>query len=143
MSDIKLSEKVFQLIPFIDAKFMRPVEQHYAGDITPVQIGVLLNVKEKSALTMTALAKELLMSKQQLTPVVKDLVLRGLVQKKQDTSDHRVSRISLTPLGYKWHDDFTDFTLEMLKVKLEALDETDLACLNQAFTDIHRIIQKI
>ncbi|MBP2645061.1 MAG: MarR family protein [Firmicutes bacterium] len=143
MSDIKIAQTIFQLIPSIDAKFMRPMEQHYAGDITPVQIGVLLNIRERVVLTMTALAKEMLISKQQLTPVVKDLVSRGLVKKEQDCKDRRLSLLSLTPLGLAWHEDFTKLTLEILNDTLDTLDEPDLACLNNAFMEIHRIIQKL
>jgi len=143
LSDIKITETLFQLIPFIESKFMRPVDQHYAGEMTPVQIRVLLYIKEKSSLTMTTLANEMMMSKQQLTPLVKDLVLKKLVQREHDPNDGRVIRISLTPLGLKWHDTLTAYTLNMLKAKLDNLDETDLNCLYNALTDLYNVLQKI
>ncbi len=48
---------------------------------------------------MSALAQEMQISKQQLTPLVYKLINQGLLTKKKDQDDRRVVRIEITEQG--------------------------------------------
>ena len=138
----KTSKLLFNLIPLLDKKFIRAVDQEFRAILTATQASVMSILTKKKA-TMTELSNEMLMSKQQMTPLIDKLVSEGFVQREYDPIDRRIIRISLTPLGLNMLKKVEVKIFALLDKKLQYLDENDLLCLKDALSDVLKIINKI
>lgn len=138
----KCTEQIFHLIPLLDKKFQRPLSLHLKPWISPLQVHVLTVLAAKKA-TMTELAAEIPMSKQQMTPIVDKLFAEGLVQREYDEVDRRIIRISITEPGLKMRETVKEKALDILADKLDYLERRDLERLNKTLTELHRIIDKL
>lgn len=67
--------------------------------LTYPQYLVMLVLWEVKSATVKALGERLTLDSGTLTPLLKRLEQRGLIQRKRDTEDERVVRITLTPEG--------------------------------------------
>jgi len=133
---------LFNLIPLLDKTFVRAIDQQFRVILTATQARVMGILIEKKA-TMTELSNEMLMSKQQMTPIVDKLVLKGFVQREYDAIDRRIIKISLTPSGVEILEEVKVKTLAFLENKLKHLDQDDLSSLTNALTDLCKVINKI
>lgn len=133
---------LFDLIPLLDKKFVRPVDHQFRTALTSMQVQVMHTLIERKA-TMTELSNETLMSKQQMTPIIDKLVSEGFVQREYNKIDRRIIRISLTPSGLELLEKVKEKALTILENKLKSLDQNDLLCLNNALIDLCKVINKI
>lgn len=142
MHNRDICEIMFNLIPLLDQKFVRPVDQQCKTIASSLQLGALSILVPKDA-TMTELSNELLMSKQQLTPMIDKLVAKNLVQRKYDSNDRRLITINITPLGLELLDTIKENALKILADRFSSLDNTDTQNLHEALTTVYSIVQKI
>lgn len=142
MDRVKTAEMLFQLIPFLDKEFVRPIKQQFKTILTSAQVHVLAILREKKA-TMTELSQALLMSKQQMTPIIDKLVAEGFVRREYDTIDRRIIRIGITPAGLSMCENVKEKTLQLLTKKIERLEEQDVLRLQQAIRALQQIISKM
>lgn len=138
----KITELMFHLIPLLDKKFVRPVGQLSKTVVTPLQCSVLGSLAEKDT-TMTELANEMLMSKQQMTLIIDKLVKENLAERKHDPDDRRLIRISITPAGLQLLAVIKEKSMSVLENKFSTLDNDDQLLLYKSLTDLHRIINKL
>lgn len=142
MSHIKTAEMLFHLIPLLDIKFVRPIARHFKPQLTSIQLHVLTIVQEKKT-TMTELSNEILLSKQQMTPIIDKLVVEGFVYREYDAIDRRLIRIGITSSGLQLCDQAKEQTIKLLQNKIECLDEQDLVSLNNVIRELSRITHKV
>jgi len=142
LSSTNTAETILKLLPLLNKKFIRSMHLELRTILTSMQINVLVALVEKKA-TMTELSNEILIPKQQMTPLIDKLVSEGFVQREYDAIDRRIIRISITPLGLDILVKIKEKALAVLETKLKDLDQNDLLYLNQALTDICKIINKI
>jgi len=142
LSYTKTADILFNLIPLLDKTFVRSVDQQFRTIVTSLQANVMTILIERKA-TMTELSNEMLMSKQQMTPIIDKLVSEGFVQREYDNIDRRIIRISLTPSGLDILKTIKEKALAVLESKLKNLNQNDLLCLYNALTDICNVINKI
>lgn len=139
----EIAEKLGSVIPVFFRKLTRPLEQGTKNLISPLQIHALEILSEREISTMTELSNELKISKQQMTPMIDKLIKSGFVLREHDSVDRRSVKISLTQSGLSFLNDFRKDIHATLKGQIESLDEDDLLCLNNALSDLFRIINKI
>lgn len=142
MDRAKTAEMMFHLIPLLDKEFVRPVEQQFKTILSSIQIHLLVILIEKKA-TMTELSQEMLMSKQQMTPIIDKLVSEGFVQREYDNLDRRIIRISITSSGLSIVESVKEKAMMILEKKIQHLDEQDMISLNNAISELQRIINKM
>ncbi|SMC32269.1 MarR family winged helix-turn-helix transcriptional regulator [Sporomusa malonica] len=142
MDRVKTAEMMFHLIPLLDKEFVRPVEQQFKVILSSIQIHVLVILREKKA-TMTALSQEMLMSKQQMTPIIDKLVSEGFAQREYDNLDRRIIRIGITSSGLNIVENVKEKAMLILEKKIEHLDDQDVLSLNNAISELQRIINKM
>jgi DNA-binding MarR family transcriptional regulator len=143
LHDLKTAETLFHLIPLLEKRFFRTVAQQSKTGLSPMQMHALLLLKEHGACTMSALAGEMLMPKQQVTPIIDKLVKENFVQREYDPVDRRIIRIRLTSSGLDLLEKDKLTKLDVLNSKLAYLDENDLQSLDEAATAFFKLIQKI
>lgn len=142
MHNRDICEIMFNLIPLLDQKFVRPVDQQCKTLASSLQLSALSILVPKDA-TMTELSNELLMSKQQLTPMIDKLVAKKFVQRKYDSNDRRLITISITPLGLELLNTIKGSALKILADRFSSLDNTDAHNFYEALTTVYSIVQKI
>ncbi len=142
MDRAKTAEMLFHLIPLLDKEFVRPIEQQFKTILSSTQVHVLVILREKKA-TMTELSQEMLMSKQQMTPIIDKLVSEGFVQREYDNADRRMIRIGITPSGLNMCENVKEKTMRLLAKKIEHLDEQAVLRLNHAIRELQQIINKM
>jgi len=138
----KTAEMLFNVIPLLDRHFVRSVDQQFRSVLTAMQVNVMVILTKKKA-TMTELSNEMLMSKQQMTPIIDKLVSQSFVKREYDNIDRRIIRIGVTQSGLDILAEIKEKVLGVLNDKLKDLDDNDLLCLNHALSDLFKVINKI
>src|SRR5665648_396476 len=95
-----------ELLPLLQQKLIKPFEQ---------------------------LSKELLTSKQQMTPIVDKLIKQKFVARKYNKVDRRVINISLSLSGKRYIEILKMGIFDMLRNKFHSLNDDDLGNLYKSF----------
>lgn len=146
MTEVNLKEtvkKLYEVLPIIMRKFVRPVEQHTKIKVSPMQFNAMIVINNYKSATMKTIAEELNISKQQTTLIIDKLINIGYVKRENDKYDRRIIRITLTDSGIHFMDNERKVLSELLKEKIECLDDSDLYSLNIALGYILKTINKL
>lgn len=132
---------VFQTIPVLYRRILRPD----AAGMSPFSppIAVLVVVKRRGPLSMSAIAQELSYSKQNLTKIVDRLVREGLVDRSPDTSDRRVLNIEMTEKGRQFMADRRERMRARLVEDLSHLSDEELEELRDTFERVRGALPKL
>jgi len=122
---------------------MRPVLQNSKSILSPMQIHVLNTLKENGTATMTLVANEIKMSKQQTTRVVEHLVAQGFVRRDFEKQDRRIIKISLTTAGEAELENIEKDAIEHMVTSLASLDERSLAEFNEAASKLTKLFKEL
>ena len=139
----QIAKKLSDLMTLFVRKLMRPVGQLTRNIISPLHMNVMTILSRKEMYTMTELSNEMLISKQQMIPIIDKLVDSGFVMRERDNVDRRSKRISITSVGLNFLDNINNEVTSIMKTKIEYLDEDDLISFHRALDDLSRIISKI
>lgn len=133
----------FDLLRLLQNKFFRPMEHMIKCDLSPMQFRTMGIIYAKQSITMSEIANEVLISKQQLTPMIDKMIENNLAERTNDKEDRRIIKISLTPLGIEVVETHKKELLKSLSKKLENLDLEDIVILDIALGQINKIISKL
>ena len=131
------------LFEAIHDKFTRPGEKITRHRLAPAQFHTLGFLHRRGPLSISELANELKISKQQTSPLICKLIGSGLVAKKVDEHDRRVVFIEITATG---RDTIEELWLDVQRVfaeKLQVLSETELDELEQMLQRTREILQNV
>ncbi len=138
-----VAEEMLTLMMIFQRKLIRPSEQITRESISPMQfqaLGVLANMGPQ---TMSELAMGLVVSKQQLTPIVDKLERMDLVVRTGDPTDRRVIRLELSPRGLEFLIKLKDEFVEMVEKKLSPLESSDRQSLKDALHQVSNLLNKL
>jgi DNA-binding MarR family transcriptional regulator len=133
----------FDLLRHLQNKFFRPLELFIKCDISPMLFRTMGVISEKQTITMSELANEMTISKQQLTPIIDKMIDSSIVERKSDKEDRRIIKISLTSYGSELLENRKNVLLQILSKKFENLALDDMEKLNTALNQINEIINKL
>ncbi|PGS56325.1 MarR family winged helix-turn-helix transcriptional regulator [Bacillus sp. AFS041924] len=144
----QIAEKFIQLLPLVFTKFNKPglkkSLKNKQTELTHLQSHILEELFQTSeGISLTELAQNISISKQQMTPLIMKLEEKEYVSKIQDANDKRSVKIILTEKGKKvvskrW-EDFYHIFIE----RVGQLDEEDLLDLDYSIYKIIRILGKL
>ncbi|WP_192902750.1 MarR family winged helix-turn-helix transcriptional regulator [Pelotomaculum propionicicum] len=97
----------------------------------------------KGSMSMSEMAKEMKISKQQLTPIVYKLISHGLLVRKTDENDRRVVRIEVTEKGRSMYEKLLPAIKMSLVEKFKKLPAEELAELDQMLKRTQEILNKV
>ncbi len=137
------AEELLFLSFTLHKKLIRPVIQHAKADLSPLQLHVLDTLGENDAVTMTMLATEIRMSKQQMTRIVDTLVAQGIVRRDYDALDRRIIKISLTAAGQAMLAAIKKDACETVAAHLALLDDDALAEIDAAAARLSALLRKL
>lgn len=131
------------LLAYMKGKFFRPLEQITRSRLSHVQFYAVSRLHRKGSLSMSELAQETQISKQQLTPLVYKLINQGFLVRKADENDRRVVRIEVTEQGRNMLDElFAKIKLDLVE-KLRTLPGMELDELELMLKRIQEILKKV
>ena len=103
----------------------------------------VMGLLNTSDMTMTELAKVLMMKKPQLTHLVETLVILGLVKRLHDETDRRVIHLTLTNNGRVKFKVLRQNLKETIKKRLASLTPEELIQMSTALETLRNTISKI
>lgn len=131
------------LLAYMRDEFFRPFEQKTRSRLSHVQHFAVSTLYRKGSMSMSELACEMQISKQQLTPLVNKLIGQGLLAKKEDEKDRRIVRIEVTEQARKMVGElFVEIKLDLV-AKLRALPGEELDELGQMLKKIQEILKHV
>lgn len=138
-----VTQNMFSFLRIIKSKLFRPLETAIKCNVSPLQFHILGMLNEKTSMTMTELANDMLISKQQLTPMIDKLIDGNFVVRENDKDDRRIIKISLTDEGRELLQAQTNEVLDILRKKFESVNSEELKKLDAAFKQIYDIMVKL
>jgi len=133
MSNLEnVAEKFLSLLGHIRDNYFKPAEQITRSRLSPAQFYAISILYRKVSLTMSELAAEMKISKQQLTPIIAKLIDNHLVIRKTDERDRRIILIAITESGMSAYkaliaqikSNFTEKLSELSDQELDELEKT-------------------
>jgi DNA-binding MarR family transcriptional regulator len=145
MNDINIDrilDNMFSIMFVIHKKILRMNLDGDADNLNRLQMAVM-GVLRTTSVTMTELAKTLMMTKPQLTHVVNRLVKLGIVERQPDAMDRRVIHVALTDNGRKTFEDMRQKMKEKIKNRLASLTSEELNQMSTALETLRNIVGKL
>ncbi len=135
-----VADDFFALLSDMRDGFMRPLEQKRRCQLGHVQHFAVSVLCRKGSLSMSALAQEMQISKQQLTPLVYKLINQGLLTKKKDPADRRVVRIEITEQGRNMFRELFAEIKQDFVARLKILPDEEIDELGRALKRIREVL---
>ena len=145
MNDVNIDrilENMFNIMLVIHKKILRMDLGLEMDNLNRLHMAVM-GLLNASNMTMTELAKALMMAKPQLTRIVETLVALGLVERLSDSADRRVIHMALTNNGRVKFIDLRKKMKEKTKQRLASLTDDELTQLSAALEAIRNIVGKL
>jgi DNA-binding MarR family transcriptional regulator len=131
------------LLGYLRDNFFRPATQMTRSCLSPGQFNAIVVLARKGPLSMSELAAEIKISKQQLTPLINKLIDSNLAARKTDENDRRIIRIEVTPAGRDTIHTLLTEMRQTFRKRIQKLPEADLAELEQMVRRITQILRSI
>lgn len=136
-------DNYLSLLGYMRDNFFRPVEQMTKNRLSPAQFHAVSILCHKGSLTMSELAGELKVSKQQLTPLIYRLIDNDLVVRKADVHDRRIVRIEITETGRCTFKDLKSEIKQSLSERLSILSDNELDELERMLFRTQEIMKSV
>lgn len=141
-TSLDLGQLLMRLKMLTVTQFARPMREKCQSTLPAGDHTILICLMEHrgTAISMTELAKETLVSKPNLTAAVNRLCEEGMVERIPDPKDRRVMALAITDLGIEFLKTQRRQTMEFLENKLSLLDEADQWKMQRALTDLTQVL---
>ena len=147
MKTEKISEtfvrNLLRLLPDWHSKLVRPFKDRLNREMSLETYYCLQTLRTRGTVTMTELAGELRVPKQQVTKLVDKLYDHRFVERVSSDKDRRMIRILLTPLAEAYLDEYYLKNTVFIKNLEEQLTDSEIAEINDAVEVLGRILPKL
>lgn len=135
--------EMLSLSPVLQRTVIRPMESFESGGITTTQRRALFALAIHDRLPMGVLAKELDISKQQLTKIVAALAQKGYIERFADSKNRRVMLVQLSPSGAALADSALAAAASALLPYFEDFSDQDKTTLFHSARAIKDILERL
>jgi DNA-binding MarR family transcriptional regulator len=139
----KVADVFLSLFGEMHEKFTRKGEKITRPRLAAGQFFALSMLHRKGPLSISELANELQISKQQTTPLICKLIENNLSVRKADEHDRRIVRIEITEAGNTMFEELGAEVRQAFAAKLGILPDKELDELGQMIRRIREILQKV
>ncbi|MDF2504217.1 MarR family transcriptional regulator [Clostridium sp.] len=136
-------DKLLLLLPTMEKRLIRPLELEIKPSLSLLQYNALFMMKNNEILTMSELSNKMLISKQQLTPMIDKLIDNGLVERMINSKDRRIINVKLSEGGDKFLRDAKSEMTIKLKKRMAVFNKNEMNTLLKAINDIYDITKKL
>lgn len=135
--------KLLHVMPDWHSRLVRPFKEKLNGEMSLETYYCLQTLRMRGLATMTELAHELKVPKQQVTKLVDKLCECEFVERVQHAEDRRSVCIRLTPKAVTYLDSYYTKNRAFIESLEEQLTEEDIMRLNQAVGILSDILPKL
>lgn len=135
-------EDLLYVLPVIHKKLLKIPLSALPADVSRLHLAAMMQL-EDGGLPICEVARRLGMLKSQMTGVINQLSALGMVTKRRDMRDRRVSRASLTDSGRETLKRFREMVRKNLKFKLSYLSADELAGLSVALRKLRHVSMQL
>ncbi|WP_129598705.1 MarR family winged helix-turn-helix transcriptional regulator [Anaerophilus nitritogenes] len=139
----KISQDLYDLFLSLHTKIIDPNEMMKNFTIPPSHVKVILYLRHNGTSSISQIAKSLIISKPNMTPIIDRLIDKNIVKRSYDPNDRRIINIELTDKGHQFIKNKEKKIKNSLQKKISSLQEEDLEILNNHITSMTNIILKI
>jgi DNA-binding MarR family transcriptional regulator len=119
----------------------RQLRHHTSEGLTASQLSALGTIGRKGPITLGDLANQEHVSPPMVTKVVGGLETQGLVERRNDPTDRRVTWVSLTPAGKAWLEEVRARRTSWLAERISTLTPEETEALTGALSVLERLVQ--
>jgi DNA-binding MarR family transcriptional regulator len=138
----RILENMFVVMLTIHKKILKKDLGGFPDNLTRLHAAVMGELSQNS-MTMSELAKILMMMKPQLTHVVDALVALNIVERRPDEKDRRVINLTLTEKGHVLLEEGKKKIKESTKLRLATLTPEELTEMATALETLRNITTKL
>ena len=137
-----IAESVLNILPKAKAALKDTYAKRPDLKLRGIQVIILDLIAHEGALSMGKLSSSLAIAKANTTPLVADLIDRGLLCRKRYEKDRRIVLIDLTDKGWCLQRKIRNENMEQFKARLTVLKEADLAQLNEVILSLSGLLDQ-
>lgn len=137
--EMELSSQFIEMLMTIHNNFYRQTQIPLPLN----QFAVLVAVRSEAKASITQIAENLRVSKQQMTAIMDKLLAAGIVAKEKDPSDRRCCLVSLTQKGEAVLAEQDEKVKTRLNERLAALSSDQLETFRQSLTTVTQTIDSM
>ncbi|WP_346915892.1 MarR family transcriptional regulator [Clostridium sp.] len=139
----KISEDFFVLMMLLHKKIIKLEDFMKSMAMPPSHVKVVFYLAHNGPSSVSSIARDLCISKPNMTPIIDKLLECGYVTRYEDPKDRRVIRIEVTEKAREVFKIKKELIKGILKDKLSILPDEDLVSLDNAISEFKRIISKL
>lgn len=137
------AESLVRVLPLMKAKMMRPLEHSNLTGLSPMQFWILTMVADMEAISVGEVAKQMMISKSNITAVMDKLVDAGLVERAPAAEDRRVVNVRATESGHCLLKAHMELVKESIRERMSGLSDDRLEVLISALNSMHEVISQM
>jgi DNA-binding MarR family transcriptional regulator len=141
MEEISLS--ALQLFPLLKRLFNGDPGDPALAPLRNQTYQILRILERSGPLPVSAIGKQLIIAKQNMTTLIDKLMNDGLVERRSHATDRRVTNIFITEKGIRFLKESMGSLKNIVKGNLSGLREEDIELLCDSFRTIRTIAQKL
>ncbi|QZY54422.1 MarR family winged helix-turn-helix transcriptional regulator [Crassaminicella profunda] len=139
----KLSEDLYHLFLHLHKKIFDPHEIIKNFSIPPSHVKVIMYLRHNGTSSISGIAKNLTISRPNMTPIIDKLITEDMVKRYYDPNDRRIIRIELTDKAHEFIKEQEEKIKIDLGKKISSLNSEDLETLREHIVGITDIILKV
>lgn len=137
-----ISENLYMLLLSLNRHIFNPHNLTKKFNVPHSHIKVLFFLIHHGPTSISKMAKDLCISKPNMTPVIDKLVEDGLVTRDYDPKDRRVILIKSTDKALDFLKEGKEYLKENIREKISTLNNDDINILSNSLDDLISIIKK-
>ncbi|MEG0307308.1 MAG: MarR family transcriptional regulator [Clostridium sp.] len=139
----KISDDLFTLIIQFHKKMIKPEEFIKSLPIPPSHVKVIFYLSHAGSSSVSQIAKDLSISKPNMTPIIDKLIEEGYVIRYEDPNDRRVLRVEVTYKAQELFELKKHLAKSLLQEKISTLSPEDLKSLGTVVKEFSSIVDKL
>ena len=138
----RILEDLFLVLPIFHKKLLRMDLGGVTDNLTRLHLAIM-GMLSAASMTMSELAKILMMTKPQMTHLVDQLAGLGIIERRPDATDRRVINLALTDNGRVLLKDMKRKVKENIRNRLASLTPEELSEMSVALETLTSIGDKL
>lgn len=137
------SDELYSLLLYLNRRVFNHEDIIKRLSIPPSHAKVIFYLIHSKNASVSEIAKDLSISKSNMTPIIDKLIKEGFVERFPDPDDRRVIRVAITEKGHEFSIEQRKFAKKNLREKLSSLSSEDLSQIENITKNLNEILLKI
>jgi DNA-binding MarR family transcriptional regulator len=136
----RVAENYVKVLPLLKLKLLRPTEGIIPENLSAAQFWALVIADTFGDMPVGEIAKDMCVSKNNMTVIIDKLVEEELVSRVTGIEDRRIIKIAVTQKGHELVRRQAGIIQESIRIRLAGLTDSSVQCLGNALESIYSIL---